>query len=138
MLCRHRPGALRDNCVGENTLRTAPAAGGVVGLPGRDLVAQLLGELAREVRTADGTLYRACLIDQVAGAVRQGRDGDQAGVEALRGARPLVIHEEERLVLLDWSAESSAELILAVEAALGREKVASVEIGVAEELKRVP
>ena len=59
------------------------------------------------------------------------------GLDALRRPRRLVVAEEEDLAALERTAERPARLVLVEFRAFGREVVAGVEVGVAEELEHV-
>ncbi len=64
-----------------------------------------------------------------------GGHADVAGIDALGLARALIVGEEEDLVVANRPAEGSAKLVLAEGAARGREVVAGIEIGVAQEVE---
>src|SRR5271156_6231537 len=71
------------------------------------------------------------------GAFLHGRHGNLVGVDALGGARALVIGEEENFVFADGAADGAAELVLIEGAAGGRKVVARVEIGIAQECEEI-
>ncbi len=115
----------------------------------RDGVTQFRRKYLRcEVRSADGgggtDLLRAgeCrggkrgrFIGEIAGTVGEGGNADVAGVDALGLAGALIVDEVEDFIAMDGAAEGAAELVLAEGSAGGREVVAGVEIGVAEEVE---
>src|SRR5208282_3251179 len=74
-------------------------------------------------------------LGEVPGSLGRGRHRSQEG-ETLEAALALIIQEEERLVLLNGTAQRAAELVLFELPAIGRKEVARVERGVAQELKQ--
>ena len=67
----------------------------------------------------------------------QRRHGDVARLDALRRPRRLVVAEEEDLAALQRPADRAAGLVLFELRAFGREEIAGVKVGVAEELEHV-
>ena len=75
------------------------------------------------------------MIREIAGAVGNGWDWNQAGVDSLILPGALIVPEKEESVLLDGSANRAPELVLSVKAAVRRKEVARVEIGVPKKLE---
>src|SRR5271167_211908 len=69
--------------------------------------------------------------------VQHRRHGNLAGVDALGRTSPLIVAEEENLVLANRTAKGSAELVLIEGPPRGRKVIARIEIRVAEEFKTV-
>ncbi len=74
-----------------------------------------------------GTCERGRLAEEIAVALGDSGDGDVAGGDALRGAGPLIVGEEEELVAADGTANGAAELVLVEGGAGGIEVAAGVE-----------
>src|SRR5271169_6569798 len=69
--------------------------------------------------------------------VQHRRHGNLAGVDALGRTSPLIVAEEENLVLAKRTAKGSAELVLIEGPPRGRKVIARIEIRVADEFKSV-
>src|SRR5437763_398588 len=116
-------------------LSVGHACGRVVGLVGFDAIAELPREKAGQMRTAHRTGKGIRLVGKIARAIREGRHGNQPGIDALALPRALIIAKNEKPVFPDRPSHSSAELILTVKAAFRGEKVTGVQIRIAQELK---
>src|SRR5579872_1007389 len=138
MLCGRRPSRPWDDAVREDLAGSIVAArlGPVIGFSGRNRATELLREQIGEIWPAHAAGERARQIRQIAGTVCKRRDRDQPGVDALSRTCALIVPEVENFVFLERTANGSSELILVEKAAIRREEVAGVQVGVPKELER--
>ena len=81
---------------------------------------------------------RTCRIRKISGAVEQGRDAHNAGLDPFQRALALMVPEEKYFALLDRSTECSSVLVLLKGRALRGKVTTGVQIRIAQEFKCRP
>ena len=97
------PGGFGNDGIWKNALRACSATRRVVWLVRGNRVAEFLGEKTGEIGAANRSGERAGLVVEITSPIRERRDGNQAGVDALVRPGSLIVGEEKHLVLADRS-----------------------------------
>ena len=128
---------MRMRCSAPGTLRNLPIWKDLrIGLALCDCPAKALSQRLGEIGSIHDSRERGGRAE-VTGTVRHRRHRDKACLDTLDVALPLVVGEEEDLVLAEWTAKGPAILILMKGRALRGEVIPCIEIGIAEELEDV-